>query len=69
MGRQPTIEEMGNSFAWLYLPRNRNTIKKYSHFFSLNGDDKESVKNDFLKSKGSFNSYNDFIKYAEDASN
>ena len=69
LGRKPTIEEMGNSFAWLYLPRNTNSIKKYSHLFSLNGDDTESIKNDFLKGKSYFNSYNDFTKYAEDALN
>lgn len=69
IGRQPTIEEMGNTFFWLYLPRDINSINKYSQFFLLNGDNPESIKNDFLKSKGQFNCYDDFVKYAEGADN
>lgn len=65
LGRTPTIEEMGNAFAWLYLPRESNSIKQYPQFFMLSGDDTESIKNDFLNSKGYFANYEEFIEYAE----
>lgn len=40
MGRIPTVEEMGDAFAWLYLPRQYETIKKYPEFFILPGKEK-----------------------------
>ena len=64
-GRIPSIEEMGNAYAWLYLPRTQETISKYSRFFCLSGDNKEEVIRDFLKSEGMFNSFEDFCCYAD----
>ena len=61
----PTIEDMGNAFAWLYLPRTEESFNRYEHFFHLNGDDFNDVKADFFASKGQFESYDEFIKAVE----
>lgn len=62
LGHIPTIEEMSDGYAWLYLPHTQETIDKYPHFFNLNGDNFDSVKSDFLNSLPLFDSYDDFIK-------
>ena len=43
-GKYPTIEQMGDGFAWLYLPRTKDVISKYLRFFDLLGDNSEAVK-------------------------
>ena len=60
--RIPTVEEMGNAFAWMYLPRNKEAVEKYNRFFRLGGESYEDVVDDFLCSKGMFESYDDFVK-------
>lgn len=65
-GKLPTIKQMGDGFAWMYLPRNEDSIKCYPEFFALAGDDQKLVISDFLKSKPRFDSYETFIKYAQD---
>lgn len=64
-GKYPTIKQMGDGFAWLYLPRTEETIKEYSDFFNLLGDDCESIKRDFLGSKPMFDSYEAFLAYVQ----
>lgn len=63
--RYPTISEMGDAFAWLYLPRCEETFELYPGFFSLKGDDLESMKRDFMNSKGVYNSYEEFLEAYE----
>lgn len=63
-GGVPTIQEMGDGFAWLYLPRTLKTIEQFPEFFNLKGDNRELVIHDFLNSNGVWESYDDFIKYA-----
>jgi acetyltransferase-like isoleucine patch superfamily enzyme len=58
----PTVEQMGNAFAWLYLPRNAETIEKYRGLFKLSGEKDEDVIEDFLNSTGMFDSYEDFVR-------
>ncbi|MFS0596012.1 acyltransferase [Peribacillus frigoritolerans] len=60
-GRIPTIKEMGNAFAWLYIPRTKENIDKYKEFFYLTGDDSKDIMDNFLSSKPIYNSYEDFI--------
>lgn len=48
LGRYPTIAEMGDAFAWLYLPRTEESIKNYPQFFNLPGQDSEIIKSNFL---------------------
>lgn len=60
--RIPSINEMGNAFAWLYLPRNKKSVEKFNHFFKLSGDSYEEVIDDFMHSVGMFNSYIEFLK-------
>ena len=62
LGHIPTIEEMSDGYAWLYLPHTRETIERYPNFFDLTADDYDSICEDFLKSKPIFDSYEDFIK-------
>lgn len=66
MGRIPTIEEMGDAFAWLYLPRQYETIKKYPEFFILPGKEKNKFVQDFMRSQPQYDSYEDFIKTIRD---
>ena len=63
-GNYPTVEQMGDGYAWLYTPHTKETIIKYPNFFNLVGDDSEMLKDFFLKSTPVFNSYNDFLEYA-----
>ena len=63
--RVPTIKEMGDGFAWLYLPRSEETLKAYPEFFNLSGDDKYMIEKDFMESHGKWKSYEDFVEYVE----
>lgn len=60
-GSVPTIEKM-DSFFPIYLKRDLREIDKYNLNISLNGDDKESIKVDFLKSDPIYESFAEFIK-------
>ena len=64
-GRKPTIEEMGNSYAWMYLPRTQQSVRDYNNFFRLNGDNYDEIVEDFLHSKGIFPSYEAFLDSLE----
>lgn len=66
MGRIPTIEEMGDAFAWLYLPRKQETIENFPAFFGLPGKDKSKFIQDFMKSQSKYNSYEEFIQTIKD---
>lgn len=66
--RIPSVEEMGNAFAWLYLPRTDDSLKKYDNFFRLSGDNYNEIKQDFICSKGGFCSYEEFIKNIDNGS-
>jgi hypothetical protein len=61
----PSVEQMGNAFAWLYLPRNLETVEKYRSLFKLSGEKQEDVIKDFLNSKGMFNDYEEFEQSIE----
>lgn len=60
-GQLPTVEDMGNAFAWLYLPRSTESVNKYRHFFKLSGDVEEEIIEDFLISKGVYSSFEEFL--------
>ena len=64
-GKVPTIAEMGDGFAWLYLPRNEETLQRYSKFFALKGESKAEMKAYFMNSIGQWNSYEEFLEYAK----
>lgn len=64
-GRYPNVQEMGNAFAWLYLPRDDSTIYRYDSLFHLNGDNYEEIIEDFKLSKPQFNGFDEFIEYVE----
>ncbi|HDR8129217.1 transferase [Bacillus thuringiensis] len=59
--RYPTIEEMGNAFSWQYLPREPESLEKYSAFFNLKGDDHKDIIECFMKSSPYYDSYDMFI--------
>jgi len=65
-GKMPTIEQMGNGFAWLYLPRNEEIIDKYPFVFNLTADVREQVINSFMKSTPRFSSFEEFLLYARE---
>lgn len=59
--RFPKENEMGNAFIWLYLPRNKENVKKYEKMFRLSGDVFENVVEDFMNSKQLYNNFDEFI--------
>lgn len=65
-GRLPTVRQMGDGFAWLYLPHTQETVEQYPSFFNLAGDDPTDVKACFLREKAQFESFEAFLKYAEE---
>lgn len=62
LGRNPTVLEMGDAFAWLYLPHTSETIQKYPGFFDLPGKNNELLKDAFLKTEAKYNSYESFLE-------
>ena len=64
-GSNPTLKEMSNAFAWLYLPHTIETIKKYPGLFNYSGVNDEVVKANFLMSKPIFESFEEFLYYCE----
>lgn len=61
-GHIPTIEEMSDGYAWLYLERTEENINKYKSWFDLPADDFEKVKSSFLNSEPYYSSFDEFIK-------
>lgn len=64
-GCYPTVEQIGNVFSWLYLPRTKNIIQKYPKLFQLSTINQEQFEEDFLNSKPVFESYEQFLEYVE----
>lgn len=62
LGRFPTITEMGDAFAWLYLPRTEESIQKYPNFFNLPGQNNQMIKKRFLNGKSTYDSYDSFLE-------
>ena len=60
-GHIPTIEEMTDAYAWLYLPRNEETLEKYKQFFYLSSDIHEDIVNGFMDSEPTYNSFEEFL--------
>lgn len=63
--RNPTIKEMTNAFAWLYLPHTIRSIEEYPELFDLSAVDKEIEMQNFLDSEPIYNSFEDFLKDCE----
>lgn len=61
IGRRPTIQEMGDAFAWLYMERNESTLQMYPQFFDLPGNDNDDFKRKFMESKPQYSSYEEFV--------
>ena len=59
--RNPTIHEMTNSFAWLYLS-GEDDFNKYEALLHSNGVDWEKFRESFLQHKSAYKSYEDFLK-------
>ena len=59
--RKPTIQEMGDAFAWMYMERNESSLQMYPQFFNLPGNDFDDFKQKFMESKPRYNSYEEFI--------
>ena len=60
--RNPSIDEMTNTFLWLYMPRTERTLKDYSHLFKHNGVDEKYYVESFMKSKPVYLSFEEFLK-------
>lgn len=62
-GIWPSLVQMTNAFAWLYLPHTEETLREHGELFALSGVDPEVLRRTFLASKPRFNSYQEFIEY------
>lgn len=62
LGRFPTVIEMGDAFAWLYLPRTEESIQKYPSFFDLPGQKNQMIKEKFLNGISAYDSYESFLE-------
>lgn len=58
--RKPSIQEM-NAFFPLYLERNIEAINRSGININLNGDNRNEILNDFLKSKAVYGSFEEFL--------
>lgn len=62
-GCWPSVNQMSNAFAWLYLPHSEETLHKCPGLFTLNGVDPNVLKKEFLRSQPKFDSFQDFLEY------
>ena len=62
-GAWPSVEQMTNAFAWLYLPHTEETLREYEGLFRFNGVDPEVLRKAFLASKPRFGNYQEFLDY------
>lgn len=61
-GHKPTIEDMSDGYAWLYLERNVENIEKYKNFFTLSSDDYEDIIKHFFESQPLYSSFEAFLE-------
>ena len=59
--RDPSIYEMTNSFAWLYLSGEKD-FNKYESFLKSNGVDWKVYKENFLNHRAVYKSFEDFLE-------
>lgn len=60
-GKIPTIEDMSDGYAWLYLERTNENIEKYKHFFTLSSDDYTDIVESFMEMKPMYSSFDEFL--------
>ena len=63
-GRKPTIKEM-EGFYSLFLPRDMGELTSSGISIRRSGDIEEEILKDFFASKPTFDSFEDFLRYAE----
>ena len=61
-GRKPTIDEMSDGYAWLYLERTEENIIKYNHFFKLSSDEYDDIIRSFMKMEPVYPSFEAFLE-------
>lgn len=61
-GKMPSVEDMSDGYAWLYLPHTEETINQYPTWFNLTADDPESIKKDFVNSTPIYSSFEEFLE-------
>lgn len=64
-GKWPTVDEMTDAFAWLYLPHDEDSIKKYPQLFKPGGVDRDKYIGRFINSSSMFDSFDSFIEECE----
>lgn len=60
-GSYPTVKEMSDGYAWLYLPKTKESIEKYPGFFQLTGLDTNELQNRFLEFEAPYKSFEEFL--------
>ena len=64
-GVPPTVFDMTNAFAWLYLPHTQESMQKYAKLFKLKGVDEDVFIAKFLSTQPLYNSFEAFLKDCE----
>ena len=64
--RNPTLNEMCSAYAWMYLPRTKQSIEKYKDLFELPGESREDLIENFLNGKSEFDTYEEFLDQISD---
>lgn len=68
-GKLPTVKQMGDGFAWIYLPRTKEVLNKYSGFFDLSGDISNQIVDSFMNTKPEFDNFEEFLLFAKKREN
>lgn len=64
-GQWPTVEQMTDAFAWLYLPHDMESVHKYPSLFKLSGVNKKKALEAFVSSEPMYSSYEAFLDEAK----
>ena len=64
-GRWPNVEEMTDSFSWLYLPRDEHVVAEHPNLFRLSGVNREKAIEAFMASEPEWPSFEAFLEDAK----
>jgi len=63
--RNPSVIEMTDAFAWIYLPREEKYIRDYGKMFKLGGVDEQKYIQLFMNTEPIYSSFEAFLKDCE----
>ena len=60
--KDPSVYDMTNSFAWMYLPHTLETVESYPELFRFNGVDRDFMIKQFLDTEPLYESFEKFVE-------